>query len=112
MPRTNPTRTHIAAYGLGATPVGQLGIRVHTVEHPAFGCPVTSCGTSGPMEVYVTAVRWMCGHTRTLPKHNQDCYPGCFHNTPARLAARRPYHQRHAADSRASARARRLAAVA
>jgi hypothetical protein len=101
MPTTFPTRTHLAAAIIGRVPVDKLGPEIHVVEHPAFGCPVPGCDTAGPMTVYVTAVRWMCGHTRSLPKHNPACYAGCYHNLTAALAARRDYHRRTSAEARA-----------
>lgn len=108
MLRPSVYRSHFTATELGAIPAVQLGERVHTVEHPAFGCPVTGCAFVGPMQVYVNAVRWLCGHTRSLPAHDQSCYVACHHNRAKQLSAK---HDKNLRDM-AEARARRLTVVA
>jgi hypothetical protein len=50
---------------IGRTPKSELGALLNIVDKPPFPCP--ECGTDGPMGVYVPAVRWACGHTRSLP---------------------------------------------
>jgi hypothetical protein len=46
-------------------PKARLGLLLNTVERPTVPCP--ACSTSGPLAVYLPAVRWPCGHTRSLP---------------------------------------------
>ncbi|MDX3661258.1 hypothetical protein PV646_28470 [Streptomyces sp. ID05-26A] len=94
-------RTEIAPYGVGCIPLHQLGERIHVVKHPAFGCPVPICDYLGPLQVYVTAVRWLCGHTRTLPAHDQSCHRTCHHNRVAFLAAKQAENRRRNAELRA-----------
>jgi hypothetical protein len=50
---------------LGAIPLADLGHCLNLVARPAYPCP--TCSERGPMGVYGPAVRWVCGHTRTLP---------------------------------------------
>lgn len=50
---------------IGRTPTSRLGVMLNLVDHPAFPCP--ECDVTGPLAVYVPAVRWPCGHTRSLP---------------------------------------------
>jgi hypothetical protein len=50
---------------IGRTPANRLGVLLNLVDHPAFPCP--RCDTGGPLAVYLPAVRWPCGHTRSLP---------------------------------------------
>lgn len=42
-----------------------LGKPLNTVHKPPHPCP--ACGNREPMDVYLTVVRWRCGHTVTLP---------------------------------------------
>lgn len=50
---------------LGQLPTTRLGGLLNTVRVATFPCP--QCTTTGPLQVYVPAVRWPCGHTRSLP---------------------------------------------
>lgn len=75
--------THIADIRLGKTPREQLGNRIHVIDNPVAACPV--CAHGGPVQVFAAAVRWPCGHTRSVPPISIDCYPGCVHNRAARL---------------------------
>jgi hypothetical protein len=58
---------------IGRVPKSELGALLNIVDKPAFPCP--ECGTDGPMVVYVLAVRWSCGHTRSLPPINTSYRP-------------------------------------
>lgn len=57
---------------IGRTPKDRLGVQLNLVDRPAFPCP--ECDTDGPMGVYVLAVRWPCGHTRSLPPLHLNPY--------------------------------------
>jgi hypothetical protein len=48
----------------------RLGALINVVDDPLFECP--ECWTPGPVEVYAPAVRWPCGHTRSLPPLPRD----------------------------------------
>jgi hypothetical protein len=50
---------------IGRVPASELGALLNVVERPTFPCP--ECDIRGPLAVYVPAVRWPCGHTRSLP---------------------------------------------
>jgi hypothetical protein len=49
-------------------PRNSLGRFLNQVDVPVFDCP--ACSQGGPLEVFVLAVRWPCGHTRDLPFGN------------------------------------------
>lgn len=57
---------------LGRVPVSKLGQLLNTVRQARFPCP--KCDTGGPLEVYVPAVRWPCGHTRSLPQFGRNTF--------------------------------------
>jgi hypothetical protein len=58
---------------IGCTPKTRLGVLLNLVDRPAFPCP--ECDTGGPLAVYVPAVRWPCGHTRSLPPIHTNSRP-------------------------------------
>lgn len=72
---------------LSRTPRQKLGRCINIVDNPFAPCP--TCKQDGPMHVFATAVRWLCGHTRNLPPLKIDCYAGCCHNSAAQLQRKR-----------------------
>ena len=70
---------------LGRIPLSKLGGAMHRVERP-LPCPV--CGAGSHMDVFPAAVRWPCGHTRTIQKIDPSCYKACHHNRARTLLRR------------------------
>lgn len=87
--RVIPIRTTVHGFisqpaAIGRIPREKLGACINTVARHPFPCPAHDCDMVGPIEVYSEAVRWPCGHTRSLPKLNIDCYAGCCHRRTRR----------------------------
>lgn len=60
-----PTGRERAPVVLGRIPASEFGRALNVVKNPTYPCP--QCEQRAAMSVYVTAVRWACGHTRSLP---------------------------------------------